>query len=300
MTADLRIGTSGYSFRDWVGTVYPPGTRASDMLPTYARDFDGVEINFTYYRDPTPEIFAAMLRKVDRDFEFVVKAPAGVTHERDRMRAALETFLPSLQPLMDAGQLGAVLAQFPQSFHHDSASIDHLKALADALPLEAIPTNVEFRHDSWNDDDVYERLRHLGFGFVNVDLPELQHLPRPTQIATSDVAYFRLHGRNAAAWHHPKSGSHRYDYLYRDDELDEWAARIEPSLATAQKVYVFNNNCHKGSSFVDALRLKQRLGQRVRSSAEAEGTLFASDNPEERILDLIRRVSAARTAEADD
>lgn len=297
MTAELRIGTSGYSFPHWVGTAYPEGTRQADMLKVYAGDFDTVEINFTYYRDPTPEMFERMLRKVNSNFEFVVKAPKGMTHERDAMASVAPSFVTSLQPLIDAGQLGGVLLQFPQSFHLNGAALDHLRKVADVLVPHGIKTNIEFRHKEWYEERVYQLLQKLQLGFVNVDLPRLGALPEPTTIVTNDVAYFRLHGRNTTAWYNPLTGSHRYDYLYSDAELEEWSARIEGSLDAAKKVYVFGNNCHKGSSFVNALRLKQRFEQDVRSEADVAPTLFASDDPENRILEMVRRVEASRAQE---
>ena len=297
MTAELRIGTSGYSFPHWVGTAYPEGTRPADMLKVYAGDFDTVEINFTYYRDPTPEMFEGMLRKVSADFEFVVKAPKGMTHERDAMASIAPSFVASLQPLTDAGQLGGVLLQFPQSFHLNDVSLDHLKKVADILVPRGIKTNIEFRHKEWYEDRVYHLLEKLKLGFVNVDLPRIRALPAPTNILTNDVAYFRLHGRNQAAWYNPPTGSHRYDYLYNDAELEEWSERIEGSLDAAKKVYVFGNNCHKGSSFVNALRLKQRFEQNIRSEADVDPTLFASNDPEIRILEMVRRVEASRAKE---
>ncbi len=294
MTAQLRIGTSGYSFRDWVGTVYPDRTRPSDMLEIYARDFDAVEINFTYYRDPSAKTFEQMLKKVPPDFEFVVKAPRGMTHKRERAEESAKPFMESLAPLIESGQLGGVIVQFPQSFHRDSQAVDHLALLAELIVDKGVGAHVEFRHRSWNDEAVHEQLKSLGLGFVNVDLPPLEALPDPTNIVTSDVAYYRLHGRNAAAWYASTPGTDRYDYVYSDAELDEWADRIRGVLDSVHKIYVFNNNCHKGSSFVDALRLKQRFELPVRSEAEAEPTLFASADPGERIAQLAQRVAAAR------
>jgi uncharacterized protein YecE (DUF72 family) len=295
MVAELRIGTSGYSFPDWVGTVYPDGTRPAEMLSTYARDFDTVEINFTYYRDPTPEIFERMLRKVDAGFEFVVKAPRGFTHERDRANASAAGFVEALRPLIEAGQLGGVLVQFPQAFHRGKEAEVYVQALTERLPLEAVPTYVEFRHDSWMKEEIYRSLHECGLGFVNVDLPRLRSLPTPSQVVTGQNAYVRLHGRNAAQWHGPSSASLRYDYRYSDEELDAWVIRVETMMDSVQKVYVFTNNCHKGSSFVDALRMKQRLGLPVRSSIETDATLFATADPGDRIQELSQRVDASRT-----
>ena len=297
MTADLRIGTSGYSFPHWVGTAYPEGTRQADMLKVYAGDFDTVEINFTYYRDPTPEMFERILREVNSDFEFVVKAPKGMTHERDALASVAPSFVTSLQPLIDAGQLGGVLLQFPQSFHLNDAALDHLRKVADVLVPHGIKTNIEFRHKEWYEERVYQLLQKLQLGFVNVDLPRLGALPEPTTIVTNDVAYFRLHGRNKTAWYNPPTGSHRYDYLYNDAELEEWGERVEGSLDSVKKAFIFANNCHKGSSFVNALRLKQRFEQDVRSEADVDPTLFASDDPENRIHEIVRRVEASRAQE---
>jgi len=297
MTAELRIGTSGYSFSDWVGTVYPEGTRPSDMLKTYAKDFDAVEINFTYYRNPTPGIFEGMLRKVNSDFEFVVKAPKGMTHEREAMASVAKSFVKSLKPLIDSGQLGGVIVQFPQAFHANDSAMDHIRQVADVFVPNDIKTSIEFRHKGWNQDRVYELLEKLRLGFVNVDLPRIEALPAPTNIMTNDLAYYRLHGRNAAMWYKPPTGSHRYDYLYNDEELEEWAQRIEESADVAWKVYVFTNNCHKGSSFVNGLRLKQRFDQHVRTEAEADQTLFAGTDPEDRLEAMTQRVQAARASE---
>ena len=137
-------------------------------------------------------------------------------------------------------------------------------------------------------------LEKLQLGFVNVDLPRISALPAPSNVLTNDVAYFRLHGRNAKAWYNPPTGSHRYDYLYNEEELDEWTHRVEGVLDAANKVYIFTNNCHKGSSFVNGLRLRQQFEQSVRSEVDAEGTLFASPDPDERIRNLTNRIIAAR------
>ena len=297
MTADLRIGTSGYSFPHWVDTVYPDRTQPSAMLATYAKDFDAVEINFTYYRDPSPAIFEGMLRKVSPTFEFVVKAPRGMTHEREAMAAVATPFAQSLKPLMDERQLGGVILQFPQSFHCSDQARDYLKRVAEFFAARGITASIEFRHKGWYDDQTYQLLEKLHLGFVNVDLPQISALPPPSCILTNDVGYFRLHGRNAKAWYNPPTGSHRYDYLYNSEELDEWAQRVEGVLDAARKVYIFTNNCHKGSSFVNGLRLRQQFEQSVRSEADAEGTLFASNNPEDRIRNLTQRIQRARTAE---
>jgi len=297
MVAELRIGTSGYSFRDWVGTVYPDRTAPNRFLEVYAKDFDTVEINTTYYHIPEPKLFERMLAKVPETFEFVVKAPKELTHQRERMDAAVATFLLALRPLIEAEQLGGLLLQFPQSFHPGTPAQEHLKRIADALSDPGYSLHVEFRHKDWIQPETFELLQSLELGFVNVDLPRLRSLPEPTSLTTTDIAYHRLHGRNAAMWYNPPAGTYRYDYLYNDVELDEWADRIQETAGKARKVYVFGNNCHKGSSFVDALRLKQRLGLEIRQDVPAALNLFSDPLSKDRLTQLIDNVAQARAAE---
>ena len=260
MTASIHVGTSGYSFKDWLGTVYPAKMKAGQFLPYYARMFDCVEINSTYYRVPSPSMFENMLRKVPSDFTFVVKVPREVTHDREKMASIVSPFITSIAPLVEAGQLGALLAQFPFSFKATSGGIHHLKRIADAFRGQGIPLNIEFRHESWYTQETYDMLKRLSLGFVNVDLPPLPGLPRASNVVTSDVAYYRLHGRDAAAWWNYPTPSHRYDYLYSNDQLEGWARRVEEAAPRAKSSYIFNNNCHLGQSVVNALHLHQRLG----------------------------------------
>lgn len=259
MTARIHVGTSGYSFKDWIGTVYPMGMKSRDFLSRYAKMFDTVEINSTYYRVPPPSMFSNMLTKVPEDFTFVVKLPKEITHEREKWNTIIRPFLEGVAPLIEARQLGGFLAQFPYSFRSNSRTLDYLRHVADALVHYDVPINVEFRHNSWYDKRVFSALEDAGLGFVNVDLPSLSALPEASNIITSDVAYYRLHGRNAKMWWDHPTPSHRYDYLYNDKQLEEWAERIENAAGTARKCYIFNNNCHLGQSVVNALYLHQRF-----------------------------------------
>jgi len=260
MRASIRVGTSGYSFKDWLGTAYPAKMKAGQFLSYYARMFDCVEINSTYYRVPSPAMFAGMLRKVPSDFTFVVKLPKEMTHDREKLASVISPFIAGIAPLIESGQLGGLLAQFPYSFKATLEGKDYVKRLADAFSSQDIPLNIEFRHESWYTQDIYAILKKLGLGFVNVDLPPLPGLPGASNVVTSDVAYYRLHGRNAKAWWNHLTPSHRYDYLYSNDQLEGWARRVEEAAPKAKTSYIFNNNCHLGQSVVNALHLHQRLG----------------------------------------
>jgi len=293
----IRVGTSGYSFKDWVGTVYPPRLKPGDYLSHYAKMFDTVEINSTYYRVPSPFMFVNMLKKVPKDFTFVVKVPKEMTHEREKFDSVLQPFVQGILPLVEADQLGGLLAQFPYSFKAYQESLDHLKQLADAFVHRGVPINIEFRHSSWYGDEVYSNLRDLGLGFVNVDLPRLTNLPGPSNVVTSDVAYYRLHGRNARMWWNHPTPSHRYDYLYNEEELEEWARRVEEAANKARVCYVFANNCHLGQSVINALQLHQRFGLRQPTTPPGVSPEMFEPRVEERIAHIRAAIQAVKDAE---
>jgi uncharacterized protein YecE (DUF72 family) len=201
-----------------------------------------------------------MLKKVPSDFVFVVKLPKECTHEQEKCYLVLLAFKRALEPLLEAEQLGALLAQFPYSFRPSTESIDYLRQLRTAFKTYSHPINIEFRHSSWYNKQTYAMLTDLNLGFVNVDLPNLANLPKPSNIVTSDTAYYRFHGRNSKMWWNHSTPSERYDYLYNDKQLDEWIRRIKQTSSTAKSTYVFTNNCHLGQSVVNALHLHKQLG----------------------------------------
>lgn len=251
----LRIGTSGYSFADWVGSYYPPGTARGKMFDHYRRDFETVEINSTYYGIPHPRVFANLAKKCPPEFDFIVKTHGSFTHERDQADANIPKLLEAVSPLRDAGKLSGLLAQFPYSFRYSQPSLSYV--LDKSSRLEGIPLFVEFRHDSWIRPDVREALHQEGVGYCNVDEPPLPHLLPPETEATTATGYIRLHGRNAEQWW--QGGPERYNYSYTDDQLREWVARLDTIRSKADQIYIFFNNCHLGRAVRDAHRLMELL-----------------------------------------
>lgn len=296
MQPKIHVGTSGYSFRDWVGTVYPPGTPPGRYLTCYAQWFDAVEINATYYRIPSPKMFEAILAKVPPEFVFVVKLPREATHLREESDAIVAPFRDAIAPLVERGQLAALLAQFPYSFKNSERSIHHLEELSKTWLSQGIPVNVEFRNINWYETETFDTLRSLGLGFVNVDLPPLPGLPRASNEVTSDIAYYRLHGRNTKTWWHHKSPGLRYDYLYATDVLEAWARRAEDKAATAGKTFVFTNNCHLGQSVVNALQLHQRLGLKPPALPPGAPAPLIAPSIRSQIEGMMQKIDAARSA----
>ena len=197
----ILIGTSGYSFPDWVGPFYPPGTDRSQMLDYYVRHFAAVEVNATYYRIPPPSTLHAMERKTPPGFEFVVKAHHDMTHERSLDTDLYRSFARSVDPLRLAGKLSGILAQFPYAFRRTEKNEQFLVELKERLPEG--PLFIEFRHNSWIADDLFAWLEERGLGYVSVDEPGLPGLVPPVARATGPLAYVRFHGRNRENWWQP-------------------------------------------------------------------------------------------------
>jgi uncharacterized protein YecE (DUF72 family) len=254
--AKILIGTSGYSFPDWIGSFYPPGTRSADFLPFYAQHFPTVEINSTYYGIPDPGVMEQMERKTPRDFRFMVKLNKAMTHERSRDPALYRQFREAIEPLRRAGKYAGALAQFPFGFDLTPDNRRHLAALRDLLPEE--PLYAEFRNDSWLTPDLEPALREHRIGFCAVDEPRLPGMMPPVTMLTTEDAYVRFHGRNAEGWYgHGREV--RYDYSYRPEELSEWLGKVADLASQAKRTYLFFNNCHAGQAARSAKLMEELL-----------------------------------------
>lgn len=264
-TEMIKVGTSGFSFADWKGTVYPPGLPEKEMLSFYEKElgFHALEVNFTYYTLPSQKSFAAMSQKTSADFEFVVKSFKGMTHEiRNRESGALidnrETFKKfkySLAPLTAEGKLASVLAQFPHGFFPSKENFNYLERFKEEM--DDIPLVFEFRNQTWMKEETFELLEKKGIGFCIVDEPKLPKLMPYLPRATSEIGYFRFHGRNPNWFNVPSSV--RYDYLYSEKELKEFIPDIQDISKKAAKTFVFFNNCHAGSAAKNAVQMAMLL-----------------------------------------
>jgi len=253
----IKVGTSGFSYPDWVGPFYPPGTRPAAMLPWYARHFDALEINFTYYRLPAPGQLAAMSARCADRVTFSVKAWQGMTHTEEASAADIAGFTAALAPLAERGVLGAVLLQFPGSFRPSAPASRRLAGLASRL--RPFPVVAEFRHRSWISEETFRLLRTEGIGWCCVDEPALPGLIPPDAVVTAETAYVRFHGRNAEKWFRHGQAHERYDYLYRPDELLAWVPRLRALEASAERTLVFMNNHYQGKAVTNATQLKELL-----------------------------------------
>ncbi|HSS44323.1 MAG TPA: DUF72 domain-containing protein [Thermoanaerobaculia bacterium] len=288
----IRVGTAGWAYEDWKSIVYPSRpSRGFDRLGMMASLFDTNEINSPFYRIPTPRQTADWSRRVAHNpgFAFTAKLHRGFTHERKAGSAEEKEYLEAVEPLQRDGRLGCVLAQFPVSFHGTAENRGLLTGILDRFA--SLPLAVEFRHESWDTEEVRELLAARDAAFVNIDQPGLRGNLRPTGYVTSPVAYFRFHGRNAEKWFGPDtSNEERYNYLYSDKELAPWVERIRAAAQRAAGlraeaspppqrlrrvgdpaeagVYAILNNHFRGQAVTNALQLQQMLTGEIRSIPE--------------------------------
>jgi uncharacterized protein YecE (DUF72 family) len=265
MTGDVYIGPAGWSYEDWKGIVYPRGAgSAFDPLAWLARSFDLIEVNSTFYRPPAPKAVASWARRVrDRErFRFTVKVWQEFTHGSGAGEAEARSFAEALEPLRQENRLGGLLVQFPFWFEESGANRDRVARIADWF-RETAPVNVEVRHRSWLRREPMTFLNERGIGFVNIDLPASRTNPPPTEFATTETGYVRLHGRNAAAWFAKDSGrDSKYDYRYAKPEVEEWVRRVETIRGKTQVTYVVANNHFRGQAPANALEIMARIADR--------------------------------------
>jgi len=253
----IYVGTSGFSYKDWVGPYYPKGTPRQGWLEFYARDFQVTELNFTYYRVPSTSTLERLVAKTPADFRFTLKAHQDMTHNRERNEGVFTDFVDSLQPLIDSGKFGCILAQFPWSFKADEEGLNYLRFLRQQL--SDLPVVIEFRRREWIRDETFEFLEANDLGFCCVDQPPVESLIPPIAVATSPIAYLRFHGRNAKKWWQHDEAWERYDYTYSDEELDEWVPKIRKLEEKADKTFVFANNHWEGQAVQTARQLQMLL-----------------------------------------
>jgi uncharacterized protein YecE (DUF72 family) len=298
----LRIGTSGWSYPTgkgtWNGLFYPPrsgraeaGRRptkagAFDELTWYADHFDVVEVNSSFYGPPTPATTKKWAQKTPPGFEFCLKLYQKFTHPGMYKKAALAdlpdqsddvlgglakvtaadvgVFKDALEPLAISGRLGALLAQFPPSFHDTPANREYLDWLL--MTFGEFSVAVELRHKTWSDrhGETLALLNRHKAAWTQIDEPKFRFSIRQNWLPNQEgIAYMRLHGRNVAQWWHHEAAEDRYNYLYSKDELEPIAEIATSTAAIVKKAYLFMNNHFASKAVVNAVVLKHLVGQQV-------------------------------------
>jgi uncharacterized protein YecE (DUF72 family) len=253
--APVRIGCSGWNYAHWRnGVFYPPRCAARNWLRFYAKHFDTVEINMTFYRLPKAAIVARWIDESPADFLFAVKVSRYITHIK-RLKEVppnLAILYERIEPLLRSPKLGPLLWQLPPTFKRDDERL--AAALAEFPPGQRHA--VEFRHESWFAPDVMALLRERNVALVIGDRPQVNAFQ--THEVTADFTFVRFHG-----------GTHGWNGNYSHGELDEWAERLR-AWSRDVEVFAYFNNDWEGYAIENALYVKERLGQHVEPAAELE------------------------------
>jgi len=230
----VLAGTSGFSYKEWKGSFYPEDLPAGQMLSYYAARLPAVEINNTFYRMPKPALLEGWAAQVSPEFRFVLKASQRITH-RKRLKEAGEEVAYFFQTAATLGdRLGPALFQLPPNLKKD---LPRLETFLGVLP-EGARAAFEFRHASWFDEAVYERLRARNLALCIADSEKLS----TPVVATADYGYFRLR-----------------DEGYEDADMARWADTIRAHEAQWKDTFVYFKHEESGKGPEFARRLIERL-----------------------------------------
>jgi uncharacterized protein YecE (DUF72 family) len=267
--ARILVGPAGWSYPDWNGIVYPAHRPGGFHEASYLAEFvDTIEINTSFYQPLRPALATQWLERVALNprFFFTAKLWQKFTHEGETTAEDVRAVCDGFDVLRAAGRLGAVLLQFPFSFHRTRENLARLKRILDAFAN--YPLVVEVRHASWSQEQFYEMLHARGVGFCNIDQPLIGKSIKPSEHVTSPLGYVRLHGRRYDTWFSDDPATppeERYNYLYSEKELEPWVERIRRVAENTQMTFVVTNNHYQGKGIVNALQLVHLLtGNKVK------------------------------------
>jgi len=246
---DIKTGCSGWSYNQWVGPFYPPGTKSSYYLKIYSRIFDLVEVDSTFYRVPGESTMNAWKNSTPDDFTFTVKIPKSVTHD-SRLKNVEKEVSPFIERMALLGKkLGCVLIQLPPSLSYGEG-YPRLKQL-----LERLPSNpkfaVEFRHDSWFRDEVFFLLREKGVTLAWSEIP----MAKVPSVITSDTVYLRLVGDRSIP-------EEQFGNVIKDrtSEIEYWTKELQGKKDMIRHAYVLSNNHFQGFGPATVNKFRRSIG----------------------------------------
>jgi uncharacterized protein YecE (DUF72 family) len=263
--AEILVGCCGWSYGDvaekggWTGAFYPGSS--TKRLPYYSRFFCTAEMDASFYEKfykyMTPSTFRGMALATPKEFEFSVKVPETITHDK-RLNVKqgavelFEEFLNKISPLKTANKLGAILIQLPPSF--TVKEFQNTEQFLDRLPSN-YDYAIEFRHPSWETEGPWDMLKHYNISTVMIDSPPTDKLQFLSDVTvTAKHSFIRFHGRDSR---------HRYNYLYSKEELKPWASKIRSMQSETPVIRSYFNNHYGAKAVVNALQFKELLGLEV-------------------------------------
>ncbi len=234
------IGTSGWHYDDWRGRFYPEKLAKAKWLEFYAQHFNTLELNNTFYHLPSENAFKNWYGSSPPDFTFALKISRYTTHIKrlKDCKEEIKKFISRAELLKE--KLGPLLYQLPPGLHRDD---DRLTDFLKILP-RGLKHVIEFRHDSWFTDEVYDILRRYKVGFCVFDMPKLTS----PIIATTDFTYVRFHGSESL-----------YSSRYTDEEMADWAKKIKRLAKNLKFIYIYFNNDIAGYALENAATIRKFL-----------------------------------------
>ena len=294
MAGRILVGTSSWADPGFIAEWYPPELSARERLPYYAQHFEAVELNSSFYAVPDRSTVESWARITPPAFTFDIKVHRLLSRHtvaldslppdlRDRaqttgkgrvrltphIEAALtDRLLESIEPLEDAGKLGALLVQLSPSFSPRRHRLDELESLIERLAPR--PVAIELRNRSWVDEDRVSGtlgfLSERGVAFVCVDAPAIDHftaMPAVDAVTDDRLAYVRAHGRNARGYISGKTVAERFGHVYADEELAEIGHRVSALAEEADEVHLMFNNNRGDDAPRAGIRMRELLGQQT-------------------------------------
>jgi len=253
---DIFLGTSGWSYKEWVGPFYSKEDKS--LLRAYTRVFRTVEIDSTFYRYPSKGMVMGWTRYSPEGFVFTAKLPQLITHKKkldlsQGVEEDLQRFIKLMGPLSLSGKLGCILIQLPPKLDYKPTEMEDF--------FKTLPTHVrfaiEFRDLSWMRQETWTLLEKYRVAYTIVDEPLLP----PEVHITTDFAYFRWHGRGTKPW---------YNYDYRVEELKPWIPKVEETAKKAEKVFGYFNNHYRGYAVENCLQVLELLNSQTPQQSDAK------------------------------
>jgi uncharacterized protein YecE (DUF72 family) len=267
MSELVLIGCSGWNYGDtpdkggWTDVFYPD--KDTKRLRYYSEFFNTAEMDSIFYEKfyskMTKGTFIGMARATPEKFQFSVKVPETITHNKrlDINKGAMidfQEFLDKISPLKTANKLGTILIQLPPSF--TVSNFKNIEGFLDRLPSSSgYDYAVEFRHPSWSTEGPWDMLRHYNIATVMTDSPAKENLQflSDITITTADHSFIRFHGRNT-------KGHYWYNYLYTKEELEPWIEKVSQIKRQTKVLRIYFNNHYGGKAIVNALEFKEMIG----------------------------------------
>ncbi len=254
-TGKIYIGIAGWSYPDWKGIVYTDSK--IDQLQFVSRFVDCVEINSTFYREPSEKNTKTWIERTSgkKDFFFTAKLHKDFTHEGKLDSDMAKQFHKGFEPFLEAGKLKHLLAQFKYDFDDTDLHRAHLSRIVEMFS-SAFNLAFEVRHKSWQAPDALKFLESLGVSVCNLDYPTTWNSFDMQNCTVGTSGYFRMHGRNAAKWFSKAGRDETYNYYYNENELLQIKLRVSELAKAFQTLTVITNNHYRGAELANALELR--------------------------------------------